>query len=192
MYMIRHGISGTKDVPKISFEVVGSTGNIYRTIIGNLPTCDCPDVRFRKAQCKHMCFVLSAMDVPSELRYQRSFLPSELRQMLATLSMKRKLDTTNSTATGERKPVDGECPVCFNDFKPKQKATWCQDCGSNFHQGCFEKWRAAIQASDSVVCCLYCKVPWKGNEPETPRPTAKAVDAEKRRNKMMYPNVDDN
>lgn len=56
MYMIRHGISGTKDVPKISFEVVGSTGNIYRTIIGNLPTCDCPDVRFRKAQCKHMCF----------------------------------------------------------------------------------------------------------------------------------------
>lgn len=56
MYMIRHGIGGTKDVPKISFEVVGSTGNIYRTIIGKVPTCDCPDVKFRKVQCKHMCF----------------------------------------------------------------------------------------------------------------------------------------
>ncbi|KAJ5704778.1 hypothetical protein N7536_000467 [Penicillium majusculum] len=192
MYMIRHSISRTKDVPQISFEVVGSTGNIYRTIIGNVPFCDCPDVRFRKVQCKHMCFVLSAMDVPSELRYQRSFLPSELREMLATLSLKRKLDTTTPTTAGEKKPVDGECPICFNDFKPKQKTTWCQDCGSNFHQGCFEKWRAAIQTSDNAVRCLYCKLPWKGDEPETPRPTPKAVEPEQRRSKMKYPNVGDN
>ncbi|KAJ5608322.1 hypothetical protein N7537_004941, partial [Penicillium hordei] len=156
MYMIRHGIGGTKDVPKISFEVVGSTGNIYRTIIGKVPTCDCPDVRFRKVQCKHMCFVLSAMNVIGELRYQRSFLPSELREMLATLSLKRKLNTTALTSTGDRKPIEGECPICFYDFKPNEKTTWCQDCGSNFHQACFGKWEATMQASNDAVRCLYC------------------------------------
>jgi hypothetical protein len=56
MYMIRHKVGGTQDIPQISFEVVGSTGNIYKTVIGKLPTCDCPDVRFRKTQCKHICF----------------------------------------------------------------------------------------------------------------------------------------
>ncbi|KAJ5044625.1 hypothetical protein NUH16_001431 [Penicillium rubens] len=76
MYMIRHKVGGTQDIPQISFEVVGSTGNIYKTVIGKVPTCDCPDVRFRKTQCKHICFVLSAMDVPEQLMYQRSFLPS--------------------------------------------------------------------------------------------------------------------
>ncbi|KAJ5931432.1 hypothetical protein N7516_005921 [Penicillium verrucosum] len=192
MYMIRHGICGTKDVPKISFEVVGSTGNIYRTIIDEVPTCDCPDVKFRKVQCKHICFVLSAMDVPVELRYQKSFLPSELRKMLATLSSKRKLDTTSLASTRDRKPVEGECPICFSDFKPNQKTTWCKDCGSNFHQACFEKWRAAMQASNDVVRCLYCKVPWKGDEHETPRPTGKAVGTEERRSKLKYPNVGDN
>ncbi|KAJ5529987.1 hypothetical protein N7527_003380 [Penicillium freii] len=172
--------SQRQDAPKISFEVVGSTGNIYRTIIGKVPTCDCPDVRFRKVQCKHMCFdtyhtysapyrptttlcflliccqVLFAMDVPRELRYQRSFLPSELREVLATLSLKRKLNTTALTSAGDRKPVEGGCPICFNDFKPNQKTTWCQECGSNFHQACFEKWGATMQASDDVVRCLYC------------------------------------
>ncbi|KAJ5426732.1 hypothetical protein N7465_001802 [Penicillium sp. CMV-2018d] len=192
MYMIRHGIGGTKDAPKIPFEVVGSTGNIYRTIIGKVPTCDCPDVRFRKVQCKHMCFVLSAMDVPGELRYQRSFLPSELREMLATLSLKRKLNTTALTSAGDRKPVEGECPICFNDFKPNQKTTWCQECGSNFHQACFEKWGATMQASDDDVRCLYCKVPWKGEEHKTPHPTGKAVGPEERRSKLKYPNVGDN
>ncbi|KGO68410.1 hypothetical protein PITC_070350 [Penicillium italicum] len=56
MCMIRHSIGGTANVPKMTFEVVGSTGNVYKTIIGKVPTCDCPDVIFRKVQCKHICF----------------------------------------------------------------------------------------------------------------------------------------
>ncbi|KAF4766807.1 hypothetical protein HAV15_010273 [Penicillium sp. str.  len=132
------------------------------------------------------------MCLPVTVRTSDSGRCSELREMLATLFLKRKLDTTTPTNAGERKPVDGECPICFNDFKPKQKTTWCQDCRSNFHQGCLEKWRAAIQTSDNDVRCLYCKLPWKGDEPETPRPTPKAVEPEQRHSKMKYPNVGDN
>ncbi|KAJ5790439.1 uncharacterized protein N7518_007450 [Penicillium psychrosexuale] len=155
MYMMRHNIGGTKNVPKISFEVVGSTGNIYKTVIARVPTCDCPDFKFRRAQCKHICFVLCAMDVPRKLRYQRAFLPSELREMLAALFLKRTLATTTLTSTGERKPVGGECLICFHDFEPNQQTTWCQTCGSNFHEACFKKWEATLQASQDDTCCLY-------------------------------------
>ncbi|CAG8891163.1 unnamed protein product [Penicillium egyptiacum] len=155
MYMIRHQIGGTKHIPQISFEVVGSTGNIYETVIGKVPTCNCPDVIFRKTQCKHICFVLSAMNVPRQLMYQRSFLPSELREMLAVLSLKRTLDTTTLTSAGKRGPIEDECPICFHDFETDKKTTWCQSCGSNFHKACFKKWEATMDASHTVVRCLY-------------------------------------
>ena len=89
------------------------------------------------------------MDVPGKLRYQREFLPSvsprklqsslylsisltilhlnqELREMLAALSLKRTLDTTTLPSTGERKPVEGECLICFHDFETEQETTWCR------------------------------------------------------------------
>ncbi|KAJ5446604.1 hypothetical protein N7445_001425 [Penicillium cf. griseofulvum] len=56
MSITAHTIGGTKDVPEISFDVVGSTGSVYKTVIGKVPRCNCPDVRFQKAQYKHICF----------------------------------------------------------------------------------------------------------------------------------------
>ncbi|KAK4867399.1 hypothetical protein LT330_000909 [Penicillium expansum] len=191
MYMIRHSIGGTANAPKMAFEVVGSTGNIYRTTIGKVATCDCPDVRFRKVQCKHICFVLSAMDVTGELRYQRAFLPSELREMLAAFSLKRILDTTTLASTGERKPIEGGCPICFHDFETNKKTTWCQSCGSNFHEACFKKWERTLNAYHDVVHCLYCKTPWKGDEHGTPRLTEKAVRTKGCQTPEKYLNVGD-
>lgn len=77
--------------------------------------------------------------------------------MLAVLSLKRIMDTTTLTSTGERKPVEGKCLICFNDFKANQetKTTWCQECGSNFHGACFKKCEATMHASQDVVSCLY-------------------------------------
>ncbi|KAJ6179252.1 hypothetical protein N7519_009713 [Penicillium mononematosum] len=167
--------SQMQDIPQILFEVVGSTGNIYKTVIGKVPTCDCPDARFRKTQCKHICFVLSAMDVPEQLMYQRSFLPFELRAMLAVLSLKRNLDTTTLTSAGERKPVEGKCPICFHGFETDQKTTWCQTCGSNFHKACFKKWEAAMRTFHTVFCCLYCKASWQTEEREAPNLSREVV-----------------
>lgn len=75
--------------------------------------------------------------------------------MLAVLSLKRNLDTTTLTSAGERKPVDGKCPICFHGFETDQKTTWCQSCGSNFHKACFKTWEAAMHTSHTVVSCLY-------------------------------------
>ena len=56
LFILGHTITGVNDNPVISFDIVGSTGNIYNTIIRKVPTCDCPDARFRRAQCKHICY----------------------------------------------------------------------------------------------------------------------------------------
>lgn len=56
LFILGHTVTGVDDDPVISFDIVGSTGNIYRTTIGKVPTCTCPDARFRKAQCKHICY----------------------------------------------------------------------------------------------------------------------------------------
>lgn len=211
MYMIRHSIGGTANAPKMAFEVVGSTGNIYRTTIGKVATCDCPDVRFRKVQCKHICFgksqpcsadtymyllysvqpnyhslyfaniLLSSIcngchwgiEVPAGILAIRESLQTpikhhsvyisltqlrdaqELREMLAAFSLKRILDTTTLASTGERKPIEGGCPICFHDFETNKKTTWCQSCGSNFHEACFKKWERTLNAYHDVVHCLY-------------------------------------
>jgi rRNA maturation endonuclease Nob1 len=75
--------------------------------------------------------------------------------MLAVLSLKRNLDRTTLTTAGERKPVEGKCPICFHGFETSQKTTWCQSCGSNFHKACFKKWEAAMRTFYTVVSCLY-------------------------------------
>ncbi|KAJ5963453.1 uncharacterized protein N7479_003329 [Penicillium vulpinum] len=174
MNIISHDIGGTKDVPEISFDVVGSTGSIYKTVIGKVPRCECPDYRFRKAQ------FLSAMDVPGKLRYQRSFLPSvsiaspnqaslclyiyltqlhfikELREMIASSSLDRIVETSGIISTGRSKPIEGECPICFNDFNSNQETMCCQVCDNHVHEACFKNWKATALGAKDVVRCLFC------------------------------------
>lgn len=55
MFIVGHEIGGTEEVPEISFDVVGSTGNLYKTTIKQDPYCDCPDGA-KGNQCKHICY----------------------------------------------------------------------------------------------------------------------------------------
>lgn len=55
MYVVGHTVEIIDDVPQMKFDVVGSTGNIYKTIIGKVPTCNCPDA-LKGNQCKHILY----------------------------------------------------------------------------------------------------------------------------------------
>lgn len=55
MYVVGHTVGGTGDVPEISFDMVGTTGNLYKTVIGKVPSCDCPDA-MKGNQCKHIFY----------------------------------------------------------------------------------------------------------------------------------------
>ncbi|KAJ5502122.1 hypothetical protein N7463_004996 [Penicillium fimorum] len=89
---------------------------------------------------------------------------SELRQMLSASSLENIEDRSTIISASQRKPVDGECPICFNDFRASQERTSCHLCGNDVHVACFESWEATIRASKDVVCCIYCKAPWMSDE----------------------------
>jgi hypothetical protein len=55
MFIIGHEVGGTEEVPEVSFDIVGSTGNLYKTTIKRDPYCDCPDGA-KGNQCKHICY----------------------------------------------------------------------------------------------------------------------------------------
>lgn len=62
---------------------------------------------------------------------------------------------TDENKDGNRKPVEGDCPICFMEFEPdKEEIVWCRAaCGNNIHQTCFRKWAATQQAQG--VRCVY-------------------------------------
>jgi hypothetical protein len=53
-----------------------------------------------------------------------------------------------------RKPIEGECPICYSDLQePGEALVWCRaQCGQNFHQECASTWAAA---GGSRATCAY-------------------------------------
>lgn len=60
MIVVGHSVGGTDECPEISFDVVGSTGNIYEVVIRKEPVCNCPD-GLKGNQCKHICYIKSPL-----------------------------------------------------------------------------------------------------------------------------------
>lgn len=58
--IVGHSVSDVNGVLEISFDVVGSIGNIYKTVIGKVPYCSCPD-NLKGNQCKHICYGMSGL-----------------------------------------------------------------------------------------------------------------------------------
>ena len=101
MYVIGHNYtSQVYGAPEIAFDIVGSTGNIYRTVINRTPTCSCPD-SLKGNQCKHICYgklsscgmsygrthkasiaLVMALKAPEELQYQAAFLSHVSRSLV--------------------------------------------------------------------------------------------------------------
>ncbi|KAJ5176368.1 RING finger domain protein [Penicillium canariense] len=163
MFVVGQVVGGTEEDPEFHFDVVGSTGNIYKVVIGKQPTCDCPDGR-KGNQCKHICYVLlKALKPRPELQYQLGFVSSELREMYegSPLSRIKATATSDQDHDGKRKPVEGDCPICFMEFEAKDETIWCKAaCGNNIHKACFDQW-AATSRAQGPVRCVYCRTNWK-------------------------------
>jgi len=74
------GAAGGSRNVSVEFHVLGSTGNVYRVMIGRDCYCTCPDY-LRSKCCKHMIFVmLKVLRVPAghPFAFNVSFLPNEL------------------------------------------------------------------------------------------------------------------
>ena len=115
--------------------------------------------------------------------YQAAFLTSELEDIFKQVEDRNHAvsanvaqyyktlkngGTVNVEQTG-RKPLDGDCPICFEDLSESSLAdtVYCKAmCGNNIHKECFNQW--AQSKSGYEVTCVYCRTKWddKGDRQE--------------------------
>lgn len=161
MCVMNHTVTYVDGAPEIAFDIAGSVGNVYKTVIGKIPYCTCPDNQ-KGNHCKHICYVLiNALRAPEHLQYQLAFLSEELRQMYEESPLSKENAEPEESTDGNRKPVEGDCPICFMEFDPeKEEIVWCRArCGNNIHKTCFEQWARTQRAQG--VRCVYCRSPWE-------------------------------
>lgn len=148
--------------------MAGSTGNVYDVRITHQPTCTCPNFVKGNPQCKHIINVLvKVLKAPAYLNYQLAFLTSELREIFDHAGPLPSETAADSEKDGNRKPCEGDCPICVEELGPEGEAiVWCMAaCGNNLHKSCFDQW-AATKAGGKVTC-PYCRVEWQGAKPST-------------------------
>ena len=165
------------DCPEEILTIAGSTGNVYTVTIAQLPRCDCPHA-LKGNQCKHVVFALArVLRAPTNLQYQSAFLTSELRDIFARAPPIVPVDSSDSEANGNRKPVcpDDNCPICFMQFENGITNTvFCKAaCGNNIHEECMQQWAASRQRSSAPVTCPFCRTPWVEEDKGTVKKVAK-------------------
>ncbi|GLC51966.1 hypothetical protein PLESTB_000568100 [Pleodorina starrii] len=68
---------------------------------------------------------------------------------------------------GVQRPVEGECPICYEDMVPggggrgAEAITFCRSCGNNMHKACFDRWASSKRSGGQTVTCIYCRAPWQ-------------------------------
>ncbi|KAK2861145.1 hypothetical protein FQN49_004499 [Arthroderma sp. PD_2] len=164
LFVLKRTRGGTEEVPEEYIDIAGSTGNIYQVVIGKEPTCSCPDSQ-KGHQCKHVVYVLyHVLRTHEHLRYQLAFLSSELRQIFENAPQDPTEAASTSNAKGNRKEIDGDCPICFMPFEAENESiVWCKAaCGNNIHKACFEQWVSSQRGKE--VRCVYCRTPWQKDD----------------------------
>lgn len=75
------------------------------------------------------------------------------------------LNSASSKLPARRKKISGECPICYEEFEPKnEEIVWCKaTCGNNVHKACFEAWRQ--RHSPEELCCVFWYVLNLGSDP---------------------------
>ncbi|RMD42175.1 hypothetical protein DV735_g2968, partial [Chaetothyriales sp. CBS 134920] len=171
MIVIGRTRGGTDECPTESIDIVGTTGNIYTVTIDKVPSCTCPD-SLKGNECKHKVYALSTvLRAPYEYQYQRALLSTELQHIFdhappIPTDMVKSDGDDSKAAAGTRKPVEGECPICYMDFDQEHnELVWCKtSCGNNMHKTCFDQWAASQRGN--TVKCVYCRAPWEMDLPD--------------------------
>lgn len=153
---------GSDDVPEESVTIAGSTGNIYTVSIGLIPSCDCPHAK-KGHQCKHVVYVmLRVLKAPESIACQLALVSSELRELIKNAPPIPGVETNGKDGTeqdGNRKPMEGECPICYDELDHKEDIVYCRSsCGNNIHKVCMQNWTAAARGN---ATCPYCRAVWE-------------------------------
>jgi len=165
----------TMNVLERSYEVMGTTGNVYNVCIKTSPTCTCPDYETRQKRCKHIYFVLSRiMKVQPEQEDIEEYTNDDLEYMFdhvphITENLRVNADKIahfkalkkngNGEVTMKQIGEDDVCPICLDDmYECNDVITYCKySCGHAIHEDCFTRYS---DHRNEIVKCLYCQKPW--------------------------------
>ncbi|RII04791.1 hypothetical protein CUC08_Gglean011041 [Alternaria sp. MG1] len=158
---------GSDDVPEEKAIVAGSTGNVYTVSIGLVPSCDCPHAK-KGNQCKHIIYVmLRVLKAREEVAYQLALISAELREVIKNAPPIPGVETDGKNGTeqegqvGNRKPIEGECPICYDELGKNEAIVYCKSsCGNNVHKACMQNW---IAVSKGKATCPYCRAKWEAD-----------------------------
>jgi hypothetical protein len=157
---------GTEEVPEEKVLMAGSTGNIYTQRIGLVPSCDCSHAK-KGNQCKHIISVMvKVLKAPEHIAYQLALTTAELRQVLKNAPPIPGVETdptdAESEQDGNRKPIEGECPICYENLKADgDPIVYCKtSCGNNVHKECMQSWIASTRGKPT---CPYCRAAWEAD-----------------------------
>jgi hypothetical protein len=164
-FLIDRVQGGSNESPSETFTMTGSTGNVYTVNIANQPECNCPYAE-KGNQCKHMVWVMvRVLRARHDLQYQLALLNSELKEIFQnaprTPAHSDEEEPAENAADGNRKPVEGDCPICFTEFGDEAVVFCKAACGNNFHSQCLKTWAATKRAAQVAVTCPLCRTPWE-------------------------------
>ncbi|KAJ4294512.1 hypothetical protein N0V90_008203 [Kalmusia sp. IMI 367209] len=159
---------GIDEAPEEKVIMAGSTGNLYTQHIRHVPSCDCPHAK-KGNQCKHIVYVmLRVLKAPEQVAYQLALTSSELRDLFKNAAPIPNVTSsadygTDAEIDGNRKAVEGECPICYTEFEPgKEAIVYCKAaCGNNVHKDCMQSWMAA---KSGKATCPYCRAQWEQDD----------------------------
>jgi hypothetical protein len=156
---------GSNDAPEEKVIIAGSTGNVYTVSVGLVPSCDCPHAK-KGNQCKHIVYVmLRILKAREDVAYQLALIRSELREVIKNAPPIPGVETDGKDGTeqegqdGNRKPIEGECPICYDELGGNEAIVYCKaSCGNNVHKACMQNW---IAVSKGKATCPYCRAKWE-------------------------------
>ena len=154
------------------FVVTGSTGNLYTVVWGvGSPSCTCPDAG-KGYVCKHIIFVgirVLKLATNSKLLYN-PLLAEDVEEVFANVQIASHVMASSSaqvayaaavsgTSSVAQRPVEGDCPICFDDLD-SGGVVWCKgQCGNNIHSTCMKTW---LTHGKGGKTCPMCRAPWIG------------------------------
>jgi hypothetical protein len=105
--------------------------------------------------------MLRVLKAPENIAYQLALTTTELRSLFTTSPPIPAADPSAESNDGNRKPIEGECPICYCEFEDSEKKNilYCKTaCGNNVHKDCMASWASA---KNGKATCPYCRAAWE-------------------------------
>lgn len=156
-----------------SYDVMGTTGNLYTVTIKDIPTCTCPDYSQRQKRCKHIYFVLTRiMKVKPKHEDMATYSSKDLCDMFENIpqitdnlrvsgdEIKTYIKKTNKFDRNHKMQEIDEntlCPICLENMEGSfEPIIYCKySCGTPIHKECSSIYHKHTRTKE---CCIVCKV----------------------------------